>query len=118
MTRMRQEILRVERCTDADERLWRLREIEAIAQVVGSAVGIVETRHAEVLFGEMKNAAELVLDVRHVAVPRIGRDDEQRHAEAQTHLVELWRGNVIVPTAPIIPGDEDGRAAPKRARTD
>src|SRR5215472_11523271 len=115
---MRQEPLRVERRADADERLRRLGEIEAIAEIVGAAVAVVEARYAEILFGEMENAAELMLDVRDVTVPCVRRDDEQRHSEAQPHLIELLRRNVIVPAAPVVPGDEYRRAVPEWTRAD
>jgi hypothetical protein len=53
--------------------------------------------------------------VRDVASAGVRRDDQKRDAEAQTHLVDLGRIDVIVPATPIIPSNDDCGVRPIRA---
>ena len=69
------------------ERARRLGIVERILQVVGGRIGRAEVFGAERFFGEMQNAAELVLHVRNVTrLHDVGRDEQQRNAEARRAL--------------------------------
>ena len=66
----------------------------------------------EDLFHVAQEAAGLVRHVGDVAALRVRPDDDDRHAEAEAHVVGLRRGNVVVEAAPVVPRDEDGGRVP------
>src|SRR5581483_8670635 len=86
------------RCGKRLERPRVLREVENVEHAVRARVGVTaadpqrrERRKTERLFHELQYAAELVLRMRDVAVPRVGRDYDARNAHSQTTKVELRR---------------------------
>src|SRR5450755_1400076 len=97
---------------------WRLRVIERIRHVVGCRIAYAERCKPESLLGIAQDAAELVLVVRNVPMFGVRRDHDQRHTKTETVGIDLRRSHVIVPTAPIIPRDEDRGAVPTRALSD
>ena len=48
----------------------------------------------------------------------VGGDYEERDTEAEAHAVDLRGRDVIVPAAPVVPGDEDGGGVPEWAGAD
>ena len=105
--------------------MGRLREDEAIGKVVSRGVGVTERRQIEGGLDELQDAAEIVSGVRYVRELRIGRYDNQRHAEAvdvsrsPAHaVIDDFGRDVIVPAAPIVPGDDDRGVGPIGAVAD
>ena len=49
---------------------------------------------------------------------RVRRDDQARNANPQAAIVELRRTDVVVPPAPVVPQDDDGRRLPLRTPAD
>ena len=85
-------------------------EIEAIRQVVGARIRISERAEVKVGFDESQDAAEIVGDVRDVARLRIRRYHDQGHTKAELiGVVDGW-SKVVVPAAPVVPGDENSGA--------
>ena len=106
---------RERRCVYRGERARRLSVIERILQVVGGRIGRAEVFGAERFFGEMQNAAELVLHVRNVTrLHDVGRDEQQRNAEAQLVVVAPVWHDVVEEAAPVVPSDDDGGRIPVR----
>src|SRR6516164_6200991 len=96
----------------------RLREVKTIEKIVGANVGRVERPQGEDFFGEFEDTAEFMLRVRYVVALGVRRDDDQRNAEAELVRVILLGNDVVEPSAPIVPGNEDRRVFPIRALAD
>ena len=82
------------------------------ARVLITVGGSAEQRQIERLLYEPLNAGELVLRVRNVVRLGVRRNDDARHAKTQAFEVELRRRRVVVPPAPLVPRDDDGRVVP------
>src|SRR5260370_37054827 len=86
------------------------RVVEAITHVVGGFGACVQGGESEGLFAEADQAYVRVLGVRDVAAVRVGADYEAGHAVAVAELCavapgfDFWRGDVVGPTAPVVPG--------------
>src|SRR5579863_8147806 len=93
-------------------------KVETVQRRGCAFVGLMQRRKAKSRFDELQKAAEFVLRVIHVARLRVWRDAEQRHAETESFAIELRRRHVVVPSAPIVPRDEDGRRGPQGALSD
>ena len=103
---------------DFEEGLRGLVVVEAVGEVVGEDVSGAEGWEVEVFFDVGEEAAGLVGDVGDVAGFGVGGDDEEWDAEAEAHVVDLGGRDVIVPAAPVVPGDEDGGGVPEGAVAD
>ena len=104
---------------DRDELSRRVREIEAIGGRRGRAsIGRGELPEPEDIFREAQHARGFVLYVRNVAVLGVGRDYEQRNAEAEAVVVFERRRDFVIESTPIVPLNEDGRGVPKLAFAD
>ena len=104
----------------------RLGEVKAIGEIVCRCIAITQRRQPIGLFNKFENATEIMVCVRDISRSRVGRDDDQRHAEAvyvtATPLCavreNLGGRNVIIPAAPIIPRDENRGVRPILAVAD
>src|SRR5579872_436313 len=112
------EVLRTDRCVDLFEGYRGLVEVEAIRKIVRERIGISQRRQTECLFDHLENTSEIVHHMRNVGWLGVRRDDNQGYTEAVFIGVQDRRGNVIVPTSPVIPGDEDGGILPIRTTAD
>src|SRR5918996_4545509 len=89
-----------------------LLEVERRQERRRLAVSVRELRQSPVVLHEPQYARELAELVRHEAALRVGRDNEQRHADPEPEVVDLrWR-DVVVEPAVVVPGDEDGGVLP------
>src|SRR6266478_2024542 len=93
------------RC-DELEGLPRLREIKTIGEVVCGSVREAERGQLEIGLDELEQAAEIVGDVRNVGALGERGDDNQRDSKTVfVGVLDLGR-NVIVPAAPVVPGED------------
>jgi hypothetical protein len=114
-----QEIGFVLGCTHTLESPGRLVQMEEASQISRStAVGKSELPfwNPEVMLDEAQDAAEVIPEIADITCRRVGGDDNQRNAESILVVALGQRQNdwwlVIVPAAPIIPGDKDRSIAP------
>src|SRR6267378_6063761 len=114
-----QEIACVLGCTHTLEGPGCLVQMEEAFQISRStAVGKIELTfwNPEVMLDETQNAAEVIPEIADKTCRRVGGDDNQRNAESILVVALGQRQNdwwlVIVPAAPIIPGDKDRSIAP------
>ena len=118
----RQEVFRRQRSVDRLERARRIAQGEELREVARAArigEGQRALHNPEVPLDEPDHAAEVLRRIADKPGGRVGGHHDQRHTES--HLVAaLWVrfdpwGFMIVPAAPIVPSDDDGRAVPIRA---
>src|SRR4029077_15988809 len=114
-----QEIACILGCTHTLEGPGCLVQMEEAAQICRSTVvGKSELTfwNPEVMLDETQNAAEVMPEIVDVTCRRVGGDDKQRNAESILVVAFVQRQNgwwlVIVPAAPVIPGDKDKGVAP------
>src|SRR6516164_2051866 len=89
-------------------------EVEKVVEIVRCArIGETQTAETEDTLDRFHDAAKVVVAVAYVADFRtVGRHHQQRYAKAElivllVHIpLEYWR-YVIVPAAPVVPGNED-----------
>src|SRR4029077_8158345 len=74
---------------------------------------------AKVLLDEPEDAAEVIPKVVNVSLRSVGRDYQQRYPEAVLIVAlallrhrQQSRGLVIIPTSPVVPGNNDCRVLP------
>ena len=99
---------------DRHELPGRLAELEDVVHKIRRAnVGRSQARQRPIILDESYDAAELVLRVGDVAAFRIRRDDDEGNAKTEpAETARSGRRDVIVPSAPVIPNDQDCRAVP------
>src|ERR1700722_3444445 len=56
--------------------------------------------------------------VRDISTTRVGRNNNQRNSETGSHFIDFWWVDVIVPSPPIVPCDEDCGGVPVLALAD
>src|SRR6267378_7140868 len=84
----------------------------------GTAVGKGELTfwNPVVMLDETQNAAEVMPEIADISCRRVGGDNNQWNAESILVVAFVQRQNgwwlVIVPAAPIIPGDKDSGVVP------
>src|SRR5258708_32811255 len=88
-------------------RAWLLREIESVSHVVGGVVTAGHGDDAESLLDDFQPGFEGIAFVIHVALPGIRTDDQSRNANAQPVLIHFGGIDVVVESAPIVPGNKD-----------
>src|SRR2546427_11233162 len=104
----------------------RLAEVEAIHHIIRGRVPLVQRREAEVRFAEFHQAHVRVKDLRDVAVSRVGTQDDAPDPRTESKLAAFVAGtrvavpyfcgrrlDVIVPSSPIVPGDEHRDVGPE-----
>src|ERR1700674_5489735 len=106
-----QEVLCVVRCWNFSKTIV-LMKVETIREVVGHSIRISERRQMVNPFDELQNTAEIMGNVGDIALLRERRHDDQRHAKPVFIRVDDCRGNVVIPSSPIVPRDEDGSVVP------
>ena len=117
---------------------WRergLRRIKTIRHVVGGVEPRINRRNAEQSLAEFQQADMGALRLGNKSLPCIGADYETWNARAVTKLLAIefrmrvpgvlctfavpflnvWRHHMVIPSAPIVPSDEDDRARPQFA---
>ena len=88
-------------------------EVEAILRGRGGArIAGREPSKAELILDEPEDASVLVVDVRHVSLLGIRRNDDHGEAEAQPVVIHVCGRLGIVPAAVVIPKDEDRGVIP------
>ena len=96
-------------------------EVETVRHAVGRCVSRIQSRQAERDLTKFDEADVGVQSLRDIPGFGIGTQDQTADATAITELgtvspfFHFWRINVIIPAAPIIPGDEDRRLRPQTA---
>src|SRR2546428_9133258 len=104
----------------------RLAEVEASRHVIRGVVPLVQRREAEVHFAEFHEAHVRVKDLRCVPVARVGTQDDAPDPRTESKLAAFVAGtrvavpyfcgrrlDVIVPSSPIVPGDEHRDVGPE-----
>src|SRR5262249_10951076 len=106
-------------CTHGLEGPGCLVQIEELCQIRRSTVvgkGELTFWNPEVVIDETQNAAEVMPEIVDIGCRREGGDDKQRNAESILVVALRQRQNgwwlVIVPAAPIVPGDKDSGIVP------
>src|SRR5262245_49796543 len=114
-----QEIGCILGCTHTLELPGWLVQIEEICQIRRSTVigkGELTFWNPEVMLDETQYAAEVMPEIVDITCRCVGGDDNQRNAESILVVALAQRPNgwwlVIVPAAPIIPGDKDSGILP------
>ena len=95
------------RCGYRGEGRRILIEIQAVGKVVGDGVAGAQARKRKDLFRQLQETSELMLVMRNVAMLRPRRDNDQGHPETQPHVIHLRRDDMIVPSTPIVPTNQN-----------
>src|ERR1700723_588049 len=100
-------------------RRCRVMEIKEVMEIVSrSRVGKAEIAEAKDSLDSLQDAAKIVFQVADIAdLGRIGRNHQQWHAKAELIIGLVGAGlehrsHVVVPTSPIVPGNEYGGVLP------
>src|SRR2546423_3076901 len=105
-------------------REWLLGEVEAVGHVVGRLVAGVDRGQAKGLLAELHQAGVRVLRVRDVRSLCVRAQDQACDSRPIGELrpvrpfLDHGRRNVVVPTTPIVPGDEDNGIRPESTLDD
>src|SRR5260370_626593 len=86
----------------------RLLEIERVHQVIRLFVPGGKRRESMETFDELQDRCEIGRLVEDQPSPRVGRDDQRRHAKAVAIAIDLRRSDVVIRAGPVVPR-QDGR---------
>src|SRR4051794_21728023 len=87
-------------------------EVERRGERRGLAVAMRELVQAPVVLDEAQDARELAELAADEPVLRVWADDHERDADPEPVAVHLWRRDVVVEAAVVVPREEDRRRVP------
>src|ERR1700722_6403814 len=108
----RQEKILAYFCGDWLKSYRSLSQVETIREIVAAGIRISQRRQIVNFLNKFQDAAEIVGHVRDVSLFRVRGYDNEGNAKTIFVGIVDGRSDMIVPTAPVVPSNDDGGIRP------